>query len=346
MIIILKPNSPEPKIDELAEQLRSQGMEVLRSTGHDYTVLNIIGDVASLSEAPLEANGIVHRVMRVTEPYKRANRMFHPEDTVLQAAGRDIGGSAFTVIAGPCAVESEEQVLSVARSVKHAGAQFLRGGAYKPRSSPYSFQGLGREGVELLKLARAETGLGLVSEILDVSALEDFARDIDIIQVGARNMQNFSLLKELGKLDKPILLKRGLSATVEEWLMSAEYIMSGGNNRVILCERGIRTFEKYTRNTLDISAVPVVHRLSHLPVFVDPSHAGGVWWLVEPLAKAAVVAGANGLIIEVHPDPDHAMSDGGQSLKPDTFAKLMGEIEMLARTEGKALSRREAALWQ
>ena len=345
MIIILKPHSPQAQVDALAEQLEAQGMEVLRSTGHDYTVLNIIGDVASIAEAPLEANDIVHRVMRVTEPYKRANRMFHPEDSSFSVAGQTIGGGSFTVIAGPCAVESEQQMLSVARSVKQAGAHFLRGGAYKPRSSPYSFQGLGKEGIELLKIARAETGLGLVSEILDVSALDDFVKDIDIIQVGARNMQNFSLLKELGKLDKPILLKRGLSATIEEWLMSAEYIMAAGNQQVILCERGIRTFEKYTRNTLDISAVPVARRLSHLPVFVDPSHAGGVSWLVEPLAKAAVVSGANGLIIEVHPDPDHAMSDGAQSLRPEAFAKLMGGLDVLARTEGKSIAPREA-LWQ
>jgi 3-deoxy-7-phosphoheptulonate synthase len=267
--------------------------------------------------------------------------MFHPEDTVLRTAGQEIGGGIFTVVAGPCAVESEEQMLHVALCVKEAGAHFLRGGAFKPRSSPYSFQGLGQEGIEILKTARSETGLGLVSELLDLSALDTFVENIDIIQVGARNMQNFALLKELGRIKKPVMIKRGLSATIEEWLMSAEYVMSGGNENVILCERGIRTFERYTRNTLDISAVPVVRRLSHLPIFVDPSHAGGVWWLVEPLAKAAVVAGANGLLIEVHPDPDHAMSDGSQSLKPKKFAKLMGEIEVLARTQGKALQPRK-----
>lgn len=341
MIIILKPHSPEGKIVELETLVRGMGVTVERSVGLDYTVLHVLGDTSAIVETPIESNEIVLRVMRIQEPYKRANRMFHPEDTVFRAAGQEVGGGVFTVIAGPCAVENEEQMLAVARSVKEAGAHFLRGGAYKPRSSPYSFQGLGQEGIEILKVARGETGLGLVSEILDLSALDSFVEDIDIIQVGARNMQNFALLKELGKVKKPVMIKRGLSATIEEWLMSAEYVMAGGNENVILCERGIRTFEKYTRNTLDISAVPVVRRLSHLPIFVDPSHAGGVWWLVEPLAKSAVVAGANGLLIEVHPDPDHAMSDGAQSLKPKKFHKLMGEIEVLARTEGKTLTQRK-----
>ncbi len=338
MIIILKANSPESKIEELATYLRSLGVVVERSVGMDYTVLNIIGDTNKISEAPIESNEIVHRVMRVTEPYKRANRMFHPEDTVIHAAGQEIGGSTLTVIAGPCAVESEEQVIGIAQSVKEAGAQFLRGGAYKPRSSPYSFQGLGEEGIQILKAAREATGLGLVSELVSLEALDSFVENIDIIQIGTRNMQNFEMLKELGKIKKPILLKRGMSATIEEWLMSAEYIMAGGNENVILCERGIRTFEKYTRNTLDISAVPMVRRLSHLPIMVDPSHAAGIWWMVEPLAKTAVVAGANGLLIEVHNDPDHAMSDGNQSLKPKKFTKLMGELEILARTQGKSLA--------
>ena len=341
MIIILKPHSPENKIVDLENLVRGMGgVTVERSVGLDYTVLHVLGDTSAILETPIESNEIVLRVMRIQEPYKRANRMFHPEDSVIRCAGQEIGGSVFTVVAGPCAVESEEQILEVARSVKEAGAHFLRGGAYKPRSSPYSFQGLGQEGIEILKVAKQETGLGLVSEILDLSALDSFVRDIDIIQVGARNMQNFALLKELGHIKKTVMIKRGLSATIEEWLMSAEYVMAGGNENVILCERGIRTFEKYTRNTLDISAVPVVRRLSHLPIFVDPSHAGGIWWLVEPLAKTAVVAGANGLLIEVHPDPDHAMSDGGQSLKPKKFHKLMGEIEVLARTEGKTLTQR------
>jgi 3-deoxy-7-phosphoheptulonate synthase len=341
MIIILKPHSPEEKIAELEKLVRGMGgVTVERSVGQDYTVLHVLGDTSAISEAPIEANEIVLKVLRVQEPYKRANRMFHPEDTVVKCCGQEIGGDVLTVIAGPCAVESEEQVVSVAKSVKEAGAHFLRGGAFKPRSSPYSFQGLGREGIGILKVARQETGLGIVSEMLDLNELELFVNDVDIIQVGARNMQNFTLLKELGRVNKPVLLKRGLAATMEEWLMSAEYIMSGGNENVILCERGIRTFEKYTRNTLDISAVPMIRHLSHLPVFVDPSHAAGIWWMVEPLAKCAVAAGANGLIIEVHPDPDHAMSDGAQSLKPKTFSKLMGEIEVLARTEGKSLTPR------
>jgi 3-deoxy-7-phosphoheptulonate synthase len=341
MIIILKPHSPEEKIAELESFVRSMGgVTVERSVGQDYTVLHVLGDTSEISEAPIESNEIVLRVMRVQEPYKRANRIFHPEDTVIHVCGQEIGGGVFTVIAGPCAVESEEQMLSAARSVKEAGAHFLRGGAFKPRSSPYSFQGLGREGIEILKTARKETGLGIVSELLDLNELELFVENVDIIQVGARNMQNFALLKELGKVGKPVMIKRGLAATMEEWLMSAEYVMSGGNESVILCERGIRTFEKYTRNTLDISAVPMIRHLSHLPVFVDPSHAAGIWWMVEPLAKCAVAAGANGLIIEVHPDPDHAMSDGAQSLKPKKFAKLMGEIEVLARTEGKTLTPR------
>jgi 3-deoxy-7-phosphoheptulonate synthase len=341
MIIILKPHSPDERIAELENFVRSMGgVSVERSVGENYTVLHVLGDTSAVSEAPIESNEIVLRVMRVQEPYKRANRMFHPEDTLIRCCGQEIGGGVLTVIAGPCAVESEEQMLATARSVKGAGAQFLRGGAYKPRSSPYSFQGLGREGIEILKAARNETGLGIVSEILDLHELDIFVENVDIIQVGARNMQNFALLKELGKVGKPVMVKRGLAATMEEWLMSAEYVMSGGNENVILCERGIRTFEKYTRNTLDISAVPMIRRLSHLPVFVDPSHAAGIWWMVEPLAKCAVAAGANGLLIEVHPDPDHAMSDGNQSLKPKVFAKLMGEIEVLARTEGKTLTPR------
>jgi 3-deoxy-7-phosphoheptulonate synthase len=342
MIIILKPHSPENRVVELEAFVRGMGVTVERSVGMDYTVLHVLGDTSQIAEAPIESNEIVLKVMRIQEPYKRANRMFHPEDTVIRCAAQEIGGNVFTVIAGPCAVESEEQMLEVARSVKEAGAHFLRGGAYKPRSSPYSFQGLGQEGIEILRTARRETGLGLVSELLDLSALDSFLETIDIIQVGARNMQNFALLKELGKIGKPVMIKRGLSATIEEWLMSAEYVMAGGNEQVILCERGIRTFEKYTRNTLDISAVPMARHLSHLPVFVDPSHAAGIWWMVEPLAKCAVAAGANGLLIEVHPDPDRAMSDGNQSLKPRKFARLMGEIEVLARTQGKALSSRKA----
>lgn len=346
MIIVLKPNSVEKSIQELIDLLLSFGVKVQRNNGVDYTVLALIGDTAGINTTPIEANTIVHKVIRVQEPYKRANRLFHLEDSVIRVGEHEIGSDTFTVIAGPCSVESEEQMLTVATAAKEAGAHFLRGGAFKPRTSPYSFQGLGKEGIEILKTAKKETGLGIVTEIMAIDDMELFEESVDIIQVGARNMQNFSMLKELGHVKKPILLKRGLSATIEEWLMSAEYIMASGNEKVILCERGIRTFETYTRNTLDISAVPVVKKLSHLPVLVDPSHAAGIWWMVEPLSKAAVVAGADGVMIEVHPDPEHAMSDGSQSLKPQKFAALMRELEILARTQGKKImDKKETVKW-
>ncbi len=285
----------------------------------------------------LKVNECVDKVMRVQEPFKRANRSFHPEDSVIDVSGVKIGGRKLTVIAGPCSVENEKQIVGVAKSVKLAGATLLRGGAFKPRTSPYSFQGLKEEGLDLLKIARKETGLPIVTEIMSARMLERFVEDVDLIQVGARNMQNFELLKELGRTNVPVLLKRGLSATIEEWLMAAEYIMAGGNDNVILCERGIRTFETYTRNTLDLSAIPAVKKLSHLPVIVDPSHAAGLWWMVEPMAKAAVAAGADGLIIEVHNDPEHALCDGAQSLKPERFARLMGELSGIAKIVGREL---------
>ena len=275
--------------------------------------------------------------MRVQEPFKRANRMFHPEDSVVDVNGIKIGGKKIVVMAGPCSVETEEQIISVAKSVKLGGAAMLRGGAFKPRTSPYSFQGLKEKGLELLKIAKQETGLPIVTEIMSADKIERFVEDVDVIQVGARNMQNFELLKELGKTNKPILLKRGLSATIEEWIMSAEYIMAGGNDNVILCERGIRTFETYTRNTLDLSAIPAVKKLSHLPIVIDPSHASGMWWMVEPMAKAAIAAGADGLIIEVHNDPEHALCDGAQSLKPERFAHLMGELKGIAQIIGREM---------
>ena len=271
------------------------------------------------------------------EPFKRANRMFHPEDSVVDVNGIKIGGKKIIVMAGPCSVETEEQIISVAKSVKLGGAAMLRGGAFKPRTSPYSFQGLKEKGLELLKIAKQETGLPIVTEIMSADKIERFVEDVDVIQVGARNMQNFELLKELGKINKPILLKRGLSATIEEWIMSAEYIMAGGNDNVILCERGIRTFETYTRNTLDLSAIPAVKKLSHLPIVIDPSHASGMWWMVEPMAKAAIAAGADGLIIEVHNDPEHALCDGAQSLKPERFAHLMGELKGIAQIIGREM---------
>ena len=279
----------------------------------------------------------IDKVMRVQEPYKRANRMFHPEDSIVDVCGVKVGGKQITVMAGPCSVETREQIIGVAEDVKQMGAAILRGGAFKPRTSPYSFQGLQETGLDLLKEAKAVTGLPIITEIMAADKIERFVEDVDVIQVGARNMQNFELLKELGKTDKPILLKRGLSATIEEWLMSAEYIMAGGNDNVILCERGIRTFENYTRNTLDLSAIPAVKKLSHLPVVVDPSHAAGMWWMVEPLAKAAVAVGADGLIIEVHNDPEHALCDGAQSLKPERFGRLMQDLKIIAGAVGREL---------
>ncbi|MCK5128750.1 MAG: 3-deoxy-7-phosphoheptulonate synthase [Clostridiales bacterium] len=346
MIIMLKPNSEEEKIQKLIEQIEKKGLHVQRNNGVDYTVLALIGDTAGYNRSSLEVNEIVHKIIRVQEPFKRANRLFHPHNTIIKIGNHTVGGDEFMVIAGPCSVESEEQIVGVAKQVKASGAQYLRGGAFKPRTSPYSFQGLEEEGLKLLQIAKKETGLPIVSEILSHDKIGLFMDNVDIIQVGARNMQNFQLLKELGKVDKPIMLKRGMVATIEEWLMSAEYIMSEGNPNVILCERGIRTFENFTRNTLDISAIPVVKRLSHLPVIVDPSHAGGKWWLVEPLAKASVVAGADGIVIEVHPNPEEAWSDGGQSLKPKKFDRLMREIEVLARTESKTLlPKKEVKSW-
>ena len=263
--------------------------------------------------------------------------MFHPEDSIVDVCGVKVGGKQITVMAGPCSVETREQIIGVAEDVKQMGAAILRGGAFKPRTSPYSFQGLQETGLDLLKEAKAVTGLPIITEIMSADKIERFVEDVDVIQVGARNMQNFELLKELGKTDKPILLKRGLSATIEEWLMSAEYIMAGGNDNVILCERGIRTFENYTRNTLDLSAIPAVKKLSHLPVVVDPSHAAGMWWMVEPLAKAAVAVGADGLIIEVHNDPEHALCDGAQSLKPERFGRLMQDLNIIAGAVGREL---------
>ena len=275
--------------------------------------------------------------MRVQEPFKRANRMFHPEDSIIDVCGVPFGGKKLQVIAGPCSVETQEQVTGIAEDVKAAGATLMRGGAFKPRTSPYSFQGLKEQGLDFLKAAKAQTGLPIVTEIMSPYMVERFVEDVDLIQVGARNMQNFELLKELGKTNKPILLKRGLAATIEEWLMAAEYIMSEGNENVILCERGIRTFETYTRNTLDLSAIPAVKKLSHLPVIVDPSHAAGMWWMVEPLAKAAVAVGADGLIIEVHNNPEEALCDGAQSLKPKKFASLMQDLRGIAQIVGREL---------
>lgn len=337
MVIVMKPGTPEQEWKKIKENLEGRGYQINEIVGSGQTILGVIGDTSALDMNMLKVNECVDKVMRVQEPFKRANRSFHPEDSVIDVSGVKIGGRKLTVIAGPCSVENEKQIVGVAKSVKLAGAALLRGGAFKPRTSPYSFQGLKEEGLDLLKIARKETGLPIVTEIMSARMLERFVEDIDLIQVGARNMQNFELLKELGRTNVPVLLKRGLSATIEEWLMAAEYIMAGGNDNVILCERGIRTFETYTRNTLDLSAIPAVKKLSHLPVIVDPSHAAGLWWMVEPMAKAAVAAGADGLIIEVHNDPEHALCDGAQSLKPERFARLMGELSGIAKIVGREL---------
>ena len=337
MIIVLKPNAPAVERDRIITNLEKRGYKIDVSRGDQSTILGIVGDTSVLNPHDLMVNDWIEKVMRVQEPFKRANRAFHPEDSVVDVAGVPIGGRTIQVMAGPCSVETKEQVTGIAKSVKMAGAHLLRGGAFKPRTSPYSFLGLGAPGLDLLKEAKAETGLPIVTEIMSEDMIDRFVEDVDMIQVGARNMQNFSLLKALGRTRKPILLKRGLAATVQEWLMSAEYIMAEGNPNVVLCERGIRTFENYTRNTLDLSAVLAVKKLSHLPVIVDPSHAAGLWWMVPQLAKAAVAAGADGLLIEVHNDPEAALCDGAQSLKPERFAELMGELKGIARIIGRDL---------
>ncbi|AGK99354.1 3-deoxy-7-phosphoheptulonate synthase [Clostridium pasteurianum] len=331
MIIVMKPGVSKEKIEIFKERLEKRGLMVHVDFGDNYCILGLIGDTRAIDPEQIQAYEEVEKVMIVQEPYKKANRLFHPEDSIININGRTIGGGKLAVIAGPCSVESEDQIVSIAEDVKEAGAGFLRGGAFKPRTSPYSFQGMELEGLELLKIAREKTGLPIVTELMGTKMLERFVEDVDVIQVGARNMQNFELLKELGKTNKPILLKRGLCATIEEWLMSAEYIMAGGNENVILCERGIRTYETYTRNTLDLSAIPAIKKQSHLPVIVDPSHAAGMWWMVEPLSKAAVAVGADGLIIEVHNDPANAKCDGQQSIKPNKFKSLMDSLKEIEK---------------
>ena len=329
MIIVLKPNCTDEQVKHFADNLTKEyNVKVNTWVGTQSTVLGLLGDTTSIDIDYISAQDFVESVKRVQEPYKKANRKFHPDNTVITLpTGQKIGDGSLALIAGPCSVETEAQICEVAERVKAAGAAFLRGGAFKPRTSPYSFQGLQAEGLELLKKAKAQTGLPIVTEIMSIGHIPLFEEEgVDIIQVGARNMQNFELLKALGKINKPILLKRGLSNTIEELLRSAEYIMAGGNDQVILCERGIRTYETYTRNTLDISAIPILKKLSHLPVVVDPSHASGIAWLVEPLAMAAVAAGADGLIIEVHNNPAKALSDGAQSLTPDQFDRVAHHV--------------------
>ena len=325
MIVVLKPQTTRDKRDHLIDWLRGQGVGIHLSEGTDYTIIGLVGNTSGIDVELLESLDMVMAVRRVGEPFKQCNRMFHPEDTVVEAGNVKIGGGHFCLIAGPCSVESEEQILGVAKRIQTAGATVLRGGAFKPRTSPYSFQGMRVEGLKLLSEAKRVTGLPIVSEIMNVNHLPLF-EDVDIIQVGARNMQNFDLLQELGRIQKPVLLKRGLANTLKELLMSAEYIMAGGNEQVILCERGIRTFETYTRNTLDLSAVPKLHELSHLPVVVDPSHATGEAKLVPSMALAAAACGADGLMIEVHNDPAHAKCDGAQSLTPDQFDDLARRV--------------------
>lgn len=337
MIIIMKQGCKSEEMDPILKELRALHVEVQINEGTTQTVLGVLGDTTVIDRSHFELYPQVERVMKVSEPYKKASRKFHPEASVIDVGGVKIGGNKITLIAGPCSVESEEQIVTIAKQVKHHRAQLLRGGAYKPRTSPYSFQGMGLDGLALLEKAKAETGMPIVTEIMSPNLVETFVERVDLIQVGARNMQNFDLLKELGHTNKPILLKRGLSATIEEWLMSAEYVMAGGNENVILCERGIRTFETYTRNTLDLSAIPVVKRLSHLPVIVDPSHAAGMSWMVEPLSLAATAVGADGLIIEVHNKPECALCDGQQSITPDEFCNLVNKIAPVANVIGREI---------
>lgn len=336
MIIILKQHADQQAVKDLCRELEGRGLSIHESQGAETHILGLVGDTKSIAESWLRASPVVEDVRRVSEPYKKANRKFHPEDTVVDVSGVKVGGGSFAVIAGPCSVESESQIETVAAAVQTAGAKLLRGGAFKPRTSPYSFQGMRAEGLELLRHARAKTGMPIVTEIMNTEHLPLFA-DVDLIQVGARNMQNFELLKAVGQSGRPVLLKRGLSATLEELVMSAEYIMAEGNDQVILCERGIRTFEPSMRNTLDISAVPMLKKMTHLPVVIDPSHAAGIAWMVEPLAAAAVAAGADGLMVEVHNDPARALCDGAQSLTPGQFAALMDKLRPLVSLMGKTL---------
>ena len=337
MIIVLKPRTTEENILRVENMVRARGLETHTVRGEELTTIGCIGDTVRVDPRLFEVDKSVEKVMHVQEPYKLANRAFHPEDTIVDVAGVKVGGGHMALIAGPCSVESEEQVIEIAKAAKESGANMLRGGAFKPRTSPYSFQGMGLAGLDILCKAREVTGLPIVTELMSAEYLDLFDEKVDLIQIGARNMQNFDLLKQLGKTKKPILLKRGLNATYEEWIMSAEYIMSSGNPNVILCERGVRTFESYTRNTLDLQAIPVIRRLSHLPIIVDPSHAGGKWWLVEPMSKAAVAAGADGLMIEVHNNPECALCDGGQSLKPAKYDTLLKEIRQIAEVVGKKM---------
>ena len=336
MIIVLKKDAEEAKVEKLKENLVNRGLKLHLSQGEDTTIIGLVGDTTEIEPEQLQAFDVVETVKRIKEPYKKANRSMHPQDSVIDICGKKLGGNHFQVIAGPCSVETREQMVEVAEDVKASGAGLLRGGAFKPRTSPYSFQGLGSEGLKLLLEAKKATGLPIVTEIMSAAHLDLFD-DVDVIQVGARNMQNFELLKELGKINKPILLKRGMSSTIDELLMSAEYIMAGGNEQVILCERGIRTFETSMRNTLDISAVPMLKSKTHLPVIVDPSHAAGIRFMVEPLTMAAIAAGADGVMIEVHNNPEKALCDGMQSLTPQAFEDVMKKVKKTTEFFGKVM---------
>ncbi|HBV68607.1 MAG TPA: 3-deoxy-7-phosphoheptulonate synthase [Clostridiales bacterium] len=337
MILVLKNGTKDEEILRIREMLSKYDVQVNPIVGTGTTILGLVGDTSVLDINSIYMVKSVEKIIKIQEPYKKSNRKLHPENTVVRVGDVEIGGPEIVIMAGPCSVESEDQITDIARNVKAEGAKILRGGAWKPRTSPYAFQGLKADGLELLNIAKKETGMPIVSEITNAAHIDMFMESVDIFQVGARNMQNFELLSELGKVNKPVLLKRGFSNTLEELLMSAEYIMSGGNNDVILCERGIRSFETYTRNTLDISAIPALKKLSHLPVIVDPSHAAGMNWMVEPLSMAAVAAGADGLIIEVHNDPANALCDGAQSLTYDEFNNTMTKLRLIANTVGRKL---------
>lgn len=337
MIITLKKDAPQAEIDKLVKRFENMDLQVTMIQGANYNVFGLVGDTSKVDEKNVQANPIVTNVQRVAEPYKLANRMFHPEDTIVNVDGIRIGGKKIVLIAGPCSVESEEQIIRIAEEVKECGADMLRGGAYKPRTSPYAFQGLGTEGIMDLVSAREKTGLPIVSELMSADKIDEFIENVDIIQIGARNMQNFDLLKAVGRTNKPVLLKRGLCNTIEEWIMAAEYIMAEGNMNVIFCERGIRTFETYTRNTLDLAVIPIIKERTHLPIIIDPSHAAGDYKLIESLSLAAIAAGADGLIIEVHDDPENAWSDGAQSLKPERFKDLVAKGKAIAHVVGRSL---------
>ena len=338
MIISTKRGTPQAELERIIREFEAQGLSVTMIRGTDYNVFGLVGDTTVLDEKRIRANPYVENVQRVSEPYKKANRLFHEADSVIDVAGVKVGGKEkIAVIGGPCSVEGKEQVVRIAEKVKAAGGTMLRGGAYKPRTSPYAFQGLGTEGILDLVAAREATGLPIVSELMSEHEIDEFEQYVDLVQSGARNMQNFRLLKAVGKMKKPVLLKRGLANTIEEWIMSAEYIMAGGNENVILCERGIRTFEKYTRNTLDLSVVPIIKEKTHLPIIIDPSHATGDWRYVESMSLAAIAAGADGLIIEVHENPEAAWSDGAQSLKPERFASVIEKGRAIARVIGREM---------